>query len=335
MVAFARILVILAIWLGLPEAAGGQTVTRTSVVPSAGSAVGVGDRTMLSVRVEGRQVVADATDEDTGPGFAVASGVHLGLTSIVGLSLGYGYARGVFPVEGLARQEHDVVPTLSIGRHSGSLGRLGISSRTKAELRILQTPALRWQTFVRPREELVVTLRVRPWLQASLVTEALLQPSHPIDRLVQLRAGPAFHGVVPLRRNAAADAPRLSWFAGAAAGFWPIELARAGRVQDLAGDATSEFRGQTQRQRRGLVRVESLGRRVDRAREVSRRPIQRDRWGRASGGEGPARRGPSRAELQGRVRSQIPEQIPEEVPEAARPESVVDVVLRVGLSVVF
>lgn len=232
-------LLTLGTWLGGATVARADVVARTSVVPSAGSAVGVGDRTVLGVRVEGRQVVGPIADDSTTPAFLVAPGVHFGLAPILGVSLGYAYARGVFPLEGPATQEHDITPALSLGTDDRSLGRFGIHSRTKAELRIMDLPDRGWHTELRPREEVTVTVRLRPWLQTSLITEMLLQPSHPIEELLQLRVGPALHGAIKLRQDASDRGPRLLWFAGAAAGLWPIDLALAGRRDESDQPPTS------------------------------------------------------------------------------------------------
>ena len=186
-------------WLCVASVARADVTARTSVVPSAGAAARLGQQTVLGMRVEGRQVVAPVADDASRPGLLLLSGVHVGLAPILGASLGYGYARGAFPSEGPAAQEHNVAVGLSVGRRPSASQRFGVFSRTRVGLRILDLPDRGWHTELRPREEVTVTLRMRQWMQASLASELLLQPSHPATQLLQVRVGPVLHGAIALR----------------------------------------------------------------------------------------------------------------------------------------
>ncbi len=208
------------------RAGAAEVRARTSVIPTAGTAVGIGGRVALAAQFEARRLVGTGGEDPGDTSMFVRGGVRVGVTPMVSLLADYGYARGSFPVDGSALQEHVVQLGMSAGRHSRASRRFGVANRLRVDLRALESSERRWHLEARPRNEVALTGFVLPWLRVSIVSEALLHPSYPIEQLLQVRAGPALHGTVALRPGGADKGPRLLWFVAAPVAMWPIGLAR-------------------------------------------------------------------------------------------------------------
>ena len=140
-----------------------------------------------------------------------------------------------------------IQPGLRVGTRRDGSRRLAVANRTRLDLRAYRLNSRGQFGFhLRPRNETVVKVLVKPWFQTSLQAEALIQPDLGLVDMLQLRSGLILHGHIglgprrPVRpetqgRGFRRNRPTLSWVVGAQVGFSPVAIVTAdAQLQDVA-----------------------------------------------------------------------------------------------------
>jgi hypothetical protein len=209
------------LWAGPVWAASPRV--RVSTTPSVGAVATLHPIVGLQAQAQGRFLLTRSGPGDR-LGFALSSGVHVRPHPILSVSLAYMYGFGEYPVEGVADREHRVTPGFQL---SSQGSRFIVSNTTRVDLRTLHVKdGTGWGFAVRPRDALRLTTVFAPWMRLSAETEILLQPKDGMREMVQIRAGLALHGEIPLGASERRSPPALFWILGDQVAMLPIALAR-------------------------------------------------------------------------------------------------------------
>ncbi len=195
------------LWAG--PAWAGKPSLRVSTTPSVGTAAHVHPKAAIVGQARGRFKLTNAGPGDRA-GFDLAAGIRGRPHPVVTVGLAYRYGFGHFPIEGPGDREHRASPGMVLATQGA---RFIVSNNARLDLRAVRFPGAGWAFAMRPRDALRFTAVFHPWMQLSGETELLLQPRDPIPRMLQIRAGIALHGEVPLTREAPEGRrkPPCSW----------------------------------------------------------------------------------------------------------------------------
>ena len=209
------------LWAGPVWAASPHV--RVSTTPSVGAVATLHPIVGLQAQAQGRFLLTRKGPGDR-LGFALSSGVHVRPHPILSLSLAYMYGFGQYPVEGVADREHRVTPGLQL---SSQGSRFIVSNVTRVDLRTLHVEdGTGWGFAARPRDALRLTTVFAPWMRLSAETEILFQPKDGMRDMMQVRAGLALHGEIPLGASERRSPPALFWILGDQVAMHPSAAVR-------------------------------------------------------------------------------------------------------------
>ena len=202
---------------------------RTSVTPSAGSAVLVHPRVALTGEFRGRFVADGPRFGDRG-GFAASVGPRVLVHEMITIGAAYRYAHGHFPLEGPGAREHTAALSLGLASRGE---RFVVGNSLQLDLRTYRPHDEGWGFHARPRDSVRFTGIFKPWLKLSGTIEALVQPTYGLVDMLQLRTGVALHGEIALTKGERRKRkPALFWIAAAQLGLSPVSLARRADADD-------------------------------------------------------------------------------------------------------
>ena len=232
----------LAAWLAPLTARAAPPRARVSVVPALSGDGRVHERAVVGAHVETPILVSDPGATGDTVSVEARAVTRVRLSNAFGLSTGYTWRRGRYPLEGPWDQEHR--GTIGVWVVTPDKGRLlGVTHRTRVEFRGVEQEDA-WRFRVRLRTETALVLSFRPWMQMSLPVELLASPQAPRVDILQLRAGLGLGGSAPVGQREDAEearpAARLRWLAAARAGLWPVALSEARGLPAAELDATQQ-----------------------------------------------------------------------------------------------
>jgi hypothetical protein len=234
----ASLLVALVIGLKAQSAWAKPAQVRTHITPGIGAEARLTPAIALALQAQMRivDVAGPFTHEKKKDGVFLRTALALRLNELMGAELGYAYGYGVFPVEGIARQEHRG----EIGFRVGASGESGFSlmNRLRLDVRILEEVRGKWVVRARPRNEVRLNYSIAPPFSLALTTEVLAQGPWSMRTWLGLRGGVVAHGRFGLGSNAEGE-PRayLQWHFGDQLAFWPLAVGRVGKTLDPVFDA--------------------------------------------------------------------------------------------------
>lgn len=233
----------LAAWLAPLTARAAPPRARVSVIPALSGEGRVHERVVVGAHVETPILVSDPGATGDTVSVEARAVTRVRLSNAFGLSTGYTWRRGRYPLEGPWDQEHR--GTIGVWVVTPDKGRLlGVTHRTRVEFRGVEQEDA-WRFRVRLRTETALVLSFRPWMQLSFPFEVLLSPQVARRDIMQLRGGVGLGGsaYVGTRRDDQGDGEpvaRLRWLVAGRAGAWPVALFEARGIPSAALSFTQE-----------------------------------------------------------------------------------------------